>query len=94
MLREFSKDRAGSRNAEFRQWLAENPDGFFVNLTRARTGRLHRGDCPHMKFRPNDPFDLVIRPKWAADKRRELEEHARAAGIQLSDCDTSRCRRP
>lgn len=94
MIREFSKKHAGSGDAEFRQWLAENPDGFFVNLTSGRTGLLHRGDCPHMKYPPDDLSNLVTRRKWVADSRRELEDHAREKGIELSDCDSSRCHRP
>jgi hypothetical protein len=77
--------------AEFRRWIEEHPDGYFVNITGPKTGRLHRGDCPHMVFR--EPVDLVSRKKWVSEDRTELEQHAREQKIELTPCDTRKCRR-
>jgi hypothetical protein len=94
MIRVFGTNVPGSGNAEFRQWLADNPDGFFVSLKNKRSGTLHRGNCPHMIFRPGESFDLVKRPKWASSTRRDIKDRAEAEGVSLAPCDTSVCRRP
>lgn len=89
-MRVFRDDAPGAGSTEFQSWLHAHADGFFVNITGRAHGRLHRGNCGHMIFRPGEPVNLVKRPKWAADTRRELEEHAREEGVSLrlcSNCD-------
>lgn len=85
-MRDFRDGALGAGSAEFRAWLDTHAGGFFVNVTGRRQGRLHRGNCGHMTSRPGESVNLVKRPKWTADTRRELEERARAEGIALRPC--------
>ena len=86
VVRDFANDTAGTGDAEFRRWLTENPDAYFVNVTGPERGMLHRGRCPHMKFGPDDPMSLVTRPKWTSEDRRGLEARAQTEGLVLEKC--------
>ena len=82
-MRDFENDRLGSGDCEFRRWLTENPSAYFVNVLSQHRVKLHRGRCPHMKFGPNDPTNLVKRAKWTSGDRRELEARAQREGRVL-----------
>jgi hypothetical protein len=71
--------------------MEENPDGYFINITGPRTGRLHRGDCPHL--RGCESVSLVSKQKWTADDRRDLQAWVRKEAVELLPCDTSKCQR-
>lgn len=85
-MRDFSIDSAEDGDAQFRRWLTENPDGYFVNVIGATGGMLHRGRCPHMKSGPDDPTNLVTHTKWTSRDQRELVARAEHEGRRLQRC--------
>jgi hypothetical protein len=89
-MREFSDGKLGAGDSEFRKWLEDNPDHFFINLRGPRKGMLHRGHCPHMIFGPDDTTNLVRNPKWASPNRRELEERAKREFMAFTMCQDCR----
>lgn len=84
-MRDFSEDLAGSGTAEFEAWMIENPHGYYVNLTSARRGLLHRGGCWHMSYGPGEA-NLVSHRKWTSAERRELEERALREQVKITLC--------
>jgi hypothetical protein len=89
-MRDFRDGVPGQGDVEFRRWIEENQDSYFVNLLASNRGMLHRGRCHHMKFGPHDETNLVRRLKWTSDTRGELEMRARRESVELlrcRDCD-------
>ncbi len=93
MVRVFDGGNSNSGSDAFRQWMVTNPDGYFVNLKGPTVGRLHRGDCPHMKFGDEDRINFVANHKWVGENPEELRAHAAPERIQLEACDTPKCNR-
>jgi hypothetical protein len=86
MITEFQRDAFGRRSAEFWSWLQEHHDAYFINLSGAKAGRIHRADCPHMKFPQPRGVNFVSRGKLCAPTRRELQREADARAIALKPC--------
>lgn len=88
-MRDFGDGLAHGASEEFERWMADNPNGYYVNLLSARRGLLHRGGCSHMRFAPGQA-NLVAHPKWTSMERGELERRASRENVELalcSDCD-------
>jgi len=88
-MREFGPNLlVGGGSDDFERWMKSNPEGYFVNLTSAKTARLHRATCPHMTFR--NPVNFVSRRKWVSENRSELVDRAHREHLELrpcADCD-------
>ena len=89
-MRRFERGLRGGESAEFLDWMSQHPEEFFINLVSPRAGRLHRADCPHMKFRAPETVDFVSRPKMTDCNRAALETWARERGVALRPCPDCR----
>lgn len=86
MVREFAKDGEGKDSAKFWMWLQNHPHHYFINLLSAKLGRIHRADCPHMKFPDPEAANFLIHAKLCAEDRLELERYAVDNKIELKPC--------
>ncbi len=65
------------------EWLAENPEGFFINCRSASDMMLHRPSCPHLKGETN----LTSRRKVCSLDRKQVVRWADERGtLEICDC--------
>jgi hypothetical protein len=86
MVTEFVRDPAGARSREFWSWLLEHPKEYFVNLNTSSAARIHRADCPHMKFPRPEAINFLSRGKLCSPDRAELEREVARRGIAVETC--------
>ena len=86
MILDFERDTAGRKSAEFWRWLQTHQREYFVNVTSPRAGRIHRADCPHMKFPEPHHVNFVARRKVCSPDRGELERWASRERVQITTC--------
>ena len=85
-MREFGGGLTGAGDAEFRSWLRDDTEEYFINFRNDGNVMLHRRRCPHMVFGPGDTSNLVAARKWTSPDRRELEDRARREDLVLEYC--------
>lgn len=86
VVTKFEKDSEGKDSARFWTLLQTSPHHYFINLLSAKLGRIHRADCPHMKFPDPEATNFLIHGKLCAEDRSELERYAVANRIELKPC--------
>lgn len=86
MVTEFEPDPSGQRSAEFWAWLQRHPREYFLNLHSLSAARLHRADCPHMKFPRPEAVNFVARGKLCSAERAALQREADRRQIAIEPC--------
>ena len=86
MITVFQSDPAGRRSGEFWEWLQAHPQAYYINLNGPASGRIHRADCPHMKFPRPDRVNFLSRGKLCSAERAELRREAERLGVALEEC--------
>jgi hypothetical protein len=71
----YKSGLSNTADIEFRQWLKNNQDGFYIQCTTSSRFKLHRATCKHLGF-DNVDVDLTQKQKVGSTKRAELEEWA------------------
>ena len=87
MIEKFDKPE---HDAGFRRWMAEHPDGYYVNKTGASQGMLHRVGCPHLGT--GEGVICTTNSKLCSDSAEELKREMRGMAWQLSVCSQAICR--
>lgn len=90
MIVEFSGG-IGAPVAErgFRDWLAANPDGYYINDRKSKAPMLHRAGCGHIDaglIAGDSP--LTYASKVCGSGRAVLEAWGRSNGAILEPCST------
>jgi hypothetical protein len=73
---------------KFEKWRDRHLRGYVVSSRSKNNAMLHRADCGHLVFSPNDNVSLTAAPKYCSTDKRELENWAR----ENMDKKLKRCR--
>jgi len=78
--------RDEASNDAFRQWMRDNPSGFYVNERGSKDSMLHRVGCWHLGS--GEGLNCTTNIKICSNVIRELTGWAKGKGLRLARCSS------
>jgi hypothetical protein len=69
---------------EFRQWMKNNPQGFYINMRGRKDPMLHSVGCWHLGS--GEGMNCTTNPKICSTDKQELINWTRELALELDIC--------
>lgn len=74
------------KDADFKAWMQNNPEGFYVNAPSGKAPMLHRVGCSHLGG--GEGMNSTKNAKYCSTQVQELISQFSKAGLEMcSTCD-------